>query len=115
MDIGQTIVLRQRTVLAVEAVEGTDAAIQRGCSLGRHGAVVVKTSRPQQDKRFDVPTIGPRTIQELIAGHATVLAVEAGATLIIRLPELVATATAHRIALVGVSPTLLQQMGVEGD
>ena len=115
MDIGQTIVLRQRTVLAVEAVEGTDAAIQRGCSLGRRGAVVVKTSRPQQDRRFDVPTIGPRTVQELIAGHATVLAVEAGATLIIRLPELVATATAHRIALVGVSPALLQQMGVEGD
>jgi DUF1009 family protein len=115
MDIGQTIVVRHRTVLAVEAVEGTDAAIQRGCSLGRRGAVVVKTSRPQQDVRFDVPTVGPRTVQELIAGHATVLAVEAGATLIIRLPELIAAATEHRIALVGVSPAFLQQMGVEGD
>jgi DUF1009 family protein len=77
--------------------------------------VVVKTSRPQQDVRFDVPTVGPRTVQELIAGHATVLAVEAGATLIIRLPELIAAATEHRIALVGVSPAFLQQMGVEGD
>jgi DUF1009 family protein len=77
--------------------------------------VVVKTSRPQQDVRFDVPTVGPRTLQELIAGRATVLAVEAGATLIIRLPELIATATEHRIALVGVSQALLQQMDVEGD
>lgn len=115
MDIGQTIVVRRRTVLAVEAVEGTDAAIQRGCGLGRRGAVVVKVSRPQQDLRFDVPTVGPQTLQELIAGRATVLAVEMGATLMIRLPELIATATAHRLALVGVSPALLQQMGCEGD
>lgn len=115
MDIGQTIVVRRRTVLAVEAVEGTDAAIQRGCSLGRRGAVVIKVSRPQQDMRFDVPTVGPRTLQELIAGRATVLAVEAGATLMIRLPELIATAAQHRLALVGVSQTLLQQMGAAGE
>ena len=87
-------------MLAVEAVEGTDAAIQRGCRLGHRGAVVVKVSRPHQDRRFDVPTVGPQTLQELIAGRATVLAVEAGATLIIHLSELIATATAHRIALV---------------
>jgi DUF1009 family protein len=115
MDIGQTIVVRRRTVLAVEAVEGTDAAIQRGCSLGRRGAVVVKVSRPQQDMRFDMPTVGPRTLQELIAGRAAVLAVEAGATLMIRLPDLIATAAQHRLALVGVSQTLLQQMGAEGE
>ncbi len=115
MDVGQTIVVRRRTVLAVEAVEGTDAAIQRGCRLGHRGAVVVKVSRPHQDRRFDVPTVGPQTLQELIAGRATVLAVEAGATLIIHLSELIATARAHRIALVGVSQSLLQQMGAEGD
>ena len=115
MDIGQTIVVRRRTVLAVEAVEGTDATIQRGCNLGRRGAVVVKVSRPQQDMRFDVPTVGPRTLQALIAGRATALAVEARATLMIRLPELIATAAQHRLALVGVSPTLLQQMGAEGE
>lgn len=115
MDVGQTIVVRRRTVLAVEAVEGTDAAIQRGCRLGHRGAVVVKVSRPQQDRRFDVPTVGPQTLQALIAGRATVLAVEAGATLIIHLSELIATARAHRIALVGVSQSLLQQMGTEGD
>ena len=114
MDVGQTIVVRRRTVLAVEAVEGTDAAIQRGCRLGHRGAVVVKVSRPHQDRRFDVPTVGPQTLQELIAGRATVLAVEAGATLIIHLSELIATAQAHRIALVGVSQSLLQQMEAEG-
>lgn len=108
LDIGQTVVIRRRTVLAVEAVEGTDAAIQRGCRLGRRGAVVVKVSRPQQDMRFDVPTVGPQTLQELIAGHATVLAVEAGTTLMIRQPELIATANARRIALLGVSPAVLQ-------
>jgi DUF1009 family protein len=71
--------------------------------MGRRGAVVIKVSRPQQDMRFDVPAIGLRTLQELIAGHATVLAVEAGSTFIIRLPELQALATRHRIALVGIS------------
>jgi DUF1009 family protein len=111
LDIGQTIVVRRRTVLAVEAVEGTDAAIQRGCSLGHRGAVVVKVSRPQQDMRFDVPTVGPQTLQELIAGHATTLAVEAGTTLTIRLPELIATATAHGIALVGISQAIVQRLG----
>jgi DUF1009 family protein len=111
LDIGQTIIVRRRTVLAVEAVEGTDAAIQRGCRLGRRGAVVVKVSRPQQDMRFDVPAVGPQTLQELIAGHATALAVEAGTTLTIRLPELIATATAHGIALVGISQALIQRLG----
>jgi hypothetical protein len=110
LDIGQTIVVRRQTVLAVEAVEGTDAAIQRGCRLGRRGAVVVKVSRPQQDMRFDVPTVGPQTLQELIAGRATVLAVEAGTTLMLRLPELTVTATAHGIALVGVSSSLVQRL-----
>lgn len=110
LDIGQTIVVRRQTVLAVEAVEGTDAAIQRGCRLGRRGAVVVKVSRPQQDMRFDVPTVGPRTLQELIAGRATALAVEAGTTLMLRRPELIATATAHGVALVGVSPALVQRL-----
>jgi DUF1009 family protein len=112
MDIGQTVVVRRQTVLAVEAVEGTDAAIQRGCSLGQRGAIIVKVSRPQQDMRFDVPTVGPKTLQELIAGRATTLAVEAGATLMLHRAELVATATAHRVALVGVSRALLQRVGV---
>ncbi|MGQ4806929.1 UDP-2,3-diacylglucosamine pyrophosphatase LpxI [Candidatus Entotheonellaceae bacterium PAL068K] len=115
-DIGQTVVVRRQTVLAVEAVEGTDVAVQRGCELGRRGAVVVKVCRPQQDLRFDVPTVGPQTLQVVAAGRASVLAVEAGTTLMIRLSELVATANAQRIALVGMSQTLLQSfsMGERG-
>ena len=109
LDIGQTIIIRHRTVLAIEAVEGTDATIQRGGQYGRRGTVVVKVGRPQQDMRFDVPTVGPHTLQALIAARASVLAVEAGATLIVHRPELIAMANTHRIALVGVSPALLQR------
>ena len=103
LDIGQTIVVRRQTVLAVEALEGTDATIQRGCQYGGRGAVVVKVSRPQQDMRFDVPTVGPYTLRGVIDGRATVLAVEAGSTLMLHQQELIALADAHRVALVGVS------------
>ena len=114
MDIGQTLVVRRRTVLAVEALEGTDATIRRGCQYGHRDSVVVKVSRPQQDMRFDVPTIGPNTLQEVINGGARVLAIEAGKTLSLRLPELITIANAHRVALVGVSAALLQQHTPEG-
>ena len=109
LDIGQTIVVCRQTVLAVEALEGTDATIARGCQYGGRGTVVVKVSRPQQDMRFDVPTVGPHTLQQVVAGRAAVLAVEAGTTFMVRLPELVAMADAHRVALVGVSAASLQQ------
>src|SRR5215467_2548706 len=114
LDIGQTIVVRRQTVLAVEALEGTDATIERGCQYGGRGTVVVKVSRPQQDMRFDVPTVGPHTLQQVAAGHAAVLAVEAGTTLMLRLPELVALADARRVALVGVSVASLQPADASG-
>ncbi len=106
LDIGQTIVVRHRAVLAVEAAEGTDAAIRRGCELAQRGAVVVKVSRPQQDSRFDIPTVGPDTLREVIAGQARVLAVEAGSTLMLHRDALVASANANRVALVGVTPSM---------
>jgi UDP-2,3-diacylglucosamine hydrolase len=112
LDIGQTLVIRHRTVLAVEAVEGTDATIRRGCQYGRRGTVVVKVGRLQQDMRFDVPAVGPQTLQQLIAGGATVLAIEAGTTLMVHRQECIARADAHRIAVVGVSAAVLQQHGV---
>ena len=114
LDIGQTIVVRRQTVLAVEALEGTDAAIERGCQYGGRGTVVIKVSRPQQDMRFDVPTVGPHTLHRVIAGRAAVLAVEAGTTLMLRLPELVALADARRAALVGVSAASLQAADAVG-
>ncbi len=102
MDIGQTVVVRRRTVLAVEAVEGTDATIQRGCQLGGRGAVVIKVSRPHQDMRFDVPTVGPKTLQNVINTGAAALAAEAGTTLMLHRTQLVAAANAHRTILLGV-------------
>ena len=107
MDIGQTVVVRRRTILAVEALEGTDATIRRGCAYGR-GAVVVKVNRRQQDMRFDVPVVGPHTLAAVVEGRAGVLAVEAGTTVMLHLPELIATANAKRLALVGLTPALLR-------
>ncbi|MDH5739644.1 MAG: UDP-2,3-diacylglucosamine diphosphatase LpxI, partial [Nitrospira sp.] len=78
LDIGQCVVIKDRVVVAVEAVEGTDEAIKRGGALGKEGAVVVKRSKPQQDLRFDLPAVGPRTIEVMRSVKASVLAVEAG-------------------------------------
>ena len=110
MDIGQTVVVRRRTILAVEALEGTDAAIRRGCAFGR-GAVVVKVNRRLQDMRFDVPAVGPSTVAVAVEGGAGVLALEAGSTVIVHQQELIATANANRLSLVGVSPTLPHPCG----
>lgn len=109
LDIGQTLVVRHRTVLAVEAVEGTDEAIRRGCGYSRRGAVVVKVSPAQLDARFDIPTVGPQTLETLISGRASVLAVEAGTTFMLHRDDLIVTANAHRIALVGVTQASLER------
>jgi len=101
-EIGQTVVVKQGVVLAIEALEGTDQAIRRGGSFGREGIVVVKMARPRQDMRFDVPVIGPRTIDVLREVHASVLAVQAGKTLLIEKERLFAEADAVGLALVGV-------------
>jgi DUF1009 family protein len=104
LDVGQSVVVQDAAVLALEAVEGTDAAIERGCALrdARRGVVVVKVAKPKQDPRFDVPTIGLATLRILAKGGGGALAVEAGQTLVLEREELVAEADAHGIALVGV-------------
>ena len=99
-DIGQTVLVRKRVVLAVEAVEGTDACIARGGALGR-GATVVKARKPQQDDRFDVPAVGPRTIATMALAGCAALAVEAEKTLILDRAELVAAADRAGIAVEG--------------
>lgn len=78
LDIGQTVVVKSKTILAVEAIEGTDEAVIRGGRLGNGDVIVVKTARPRQDKRFDVPTIGPETMNSLVKAGGGVLAIEAG-------------------------------------
>jgi DUF1009 family protein len=103
LDIGQTLVVRERTVLAVEAIEGTDEAIRRGAALGRGAVSVVKVVKPTQDPRLDVPVIGPETIATLAAAGAGLLAVEAGRTLVLERAELVARADAAGVCVLGVA------------
>ncbi len=100
LDLGQSVVVKQGVILAVEAIEGTDQAILRGGSLGGPGAVVVKTSKPNQDLRFDVPTVGRETITNMIKVGATVLAVEAEKTFVVDKEESLALAQANNIKVV---------------
>jgi DUF1009 family protein len=102
LDVGQTVVVKDRAVLAVEAIEGTDAAIRRGCGLGEEGACVVKVAKPSQDPRFDVPTIGLATVRTLAEGKASLLAVEAGRTVALEREALVAEADARGTCVLGV-------------
>lgn len=101
LDIGQTVVVKDRAVLAVEAIEGTDEAILRGGRLGRGGVTVVKTSKPNQDKRFDVPVVGSGTMKALLEAQAVALAVEAGKTILINKNEMIETANKEGIVIVG--------------
>jgi DUF1009 family protein len=102
LDIGQTVVVKGRSVLAVEAIEGTDAAVRRGGALGRGGVVVLKVFKPGQDPRFDAPTVGLDTIATLADVGATLLAIEARRTLLLDREAMIARADASGIALVGV-------------
>ncbi|MEK6617622.1 MAG: UDP-2,3-diacylglucosamine diphosphatase LpxI [Nitrospirota bacterium] len=103
LDIGQCVVIRDRAVVAVEAVEGTDKAIRRGGLLARDGAVVVKRSKPQQDLRFDLPAVGPATIEAMESVKASVLAVEAGRSVILDRETTLRKAERAGIAIVGLA------------
>jgi UDP-2,3-diacylglucosamine hydrolase len=103
LGIGQTVVVKNQVVVAVEAVEGTDAAIERGGSLTKTGCVVVKVSKPHQDLRFDVPAVGIDTVNRLHAVRGTVLALEAGKTILLEKEALLRRADECAIAVVGVS------------
>jgi DUF1009 family protein len=106
LGIGQTVVVKNQVILAVEAVEGTDAAIQRGGVLAHSGSVVVKVSKPYQDMRFDVPAIGVETITNIRQVSGAVLAVEAGKTILLEKEELLRDADAAHIAVVGVDSSM---------
>lgn len=103
LDIGQTVVVKGGTVLAVEAFEGTNAAILRGGTLGKKGAVMVKVSKPNQDFRFDVPVIGPLTLQTAAEAGLSAIGIEAGRTLLLEEARLRSLAEAHEISIVGLS------------
>jgi DUF1009 family protein len=101
LDVGQSVAVRERAVLAVEAIEGTDRAILRAGELcPRGGFTVVKVAKPQQDMRFDVPTVGRETIETLRKAGGRVLAIEAGRTIVIDQDETVALADQYGITIV---------------
>ena len=102
LDIGQAVAVRNGTVVAVEAAEGTDEMIRRAGVLSA-GVVVVKVSRPQQDPRYDLPVVGPATITALGEARGTALAVEAGRTLVLERDRVVAAAADADLALVAVA------------
>jgi hypothetical protein len=105
LDVGQSVAILGRTALAVEAIEGTDECIKRAGALCRAGGfTVVKVAKPQQDMRFDVPTIGMGTLETMIAAGATCLAVEAGRTIMVDELDVVRFANEHRLAVVALSP-----------
>ncbi len=100
LDIGQCIVISNGTVLAVEAIDGTDATIQRGGNLaGGNGCVVIKLSKPQQDLRFDLPATGCETIQTMAASGARALVLEAGRSVSFDREQMIALADKHKIAI----------------
>jgi DUF1009 family protein len=83
VDVGQTVVVKDRAVVAVEGMEGTDAAIPRAGQLAGAGTRVVKVAKPKQDMRFDVPVVGVATIDAMTAAGADALTIDAGRTLIL--------------------------------
>jgi len=106
LDIGQCVVVKNQVIVAVEAVEGTDEAIARGGKLAGKGGVIVKRTKPQQDLRFDLPAIGPQTIQTMILAQSSVLAIEANKTVILDREEVISRANEAGIAIIGKTETI---------
>jgi DUF1009 family protein len=101
LDVGQSVAVKEKATLAVEAIEGTDRCVERAGQLCRSGGwTLVKVAKPQQDMRFDVPTIGVTTIENLHRAGATVLAVEADKTIVIDEPDVVALADRYRMSII---------------
>ena len=101
LDIGQTVVIKNQAVMAIEAIEGTDEAIKRGGRLADSGAVVIKVSKPQQDMRFDVPVVGLDTLNSMLEVNARVLAIEAEKSILLKRERLLTAANEAGIAVVG--------------
>ena len=101
LDIGQTVVVKNGTVLAVEAFEGTNEAIRRGGKLGKGAATLVKVSKPAQDMRFDVPVVGTKTLEVAAEAGIRIIGVEAGSTILLNRPKVCALAESLSITIYG--------------
>lgn len=102
LDIGQTVVIKNLTVLAIEAIEGTDETILRGGNLSGGGAVVVKVARPNQDMRFDIPVVGPRTLISMAKVNSKALALEKGKVFIVNKSKVIEIAEKNGISIIGI-------------
>lgn len=100
LNIGQTVIVKNGTVLAVEGFEGTNEAIKRGGALGGKNAIMVKVAKPTQDMRFDVPVIGVATVGVATEAHLRVIAIEAGRTLLLEKEALIEAAVRSNISIV---------------
>ena len=107
LDIGQTVVVKNRAVMALEAIEGTDACILRGGFLGKGGVIVAKTAKPAQDKRFDMPSVGTTTLTSMIHAGATGIVIEAGRTLLVDRKRTLAMAEEKGITIVSMDESEL--------
>lgn len=102
LDIGQSVVIKDKMIMAVEAIEGTDKCIQRGAKLAKKGAAVIKVAKPSQDKRFDIPTVGLKTLQTMKKYSASLLAVEANETIIVDQDKVIKFADKNNIVVMAV-------------
>ncbi|MBX9689247.1 MAG: UDP-2,3-diacylglucosamine diphosphatase LpxI [Candidatus Obscuribacterales bacterium] len=102
-DIGQTVIVRNQMIMAIEAIEGTDKAIQRAVGLAKGPVVVVKVSKPNQDQRFDIPTVGMNTLNSMLAPKpGGVLAIEANETMVVEREEMIEFCNQHGICMVAI-------------
>jgi DUF1009 family protein len=101
LDIGQSLAVREKDIIAVEAIEGTDAMIERAGKLVRGDWSLIKVAQPHQDMRFDVPTVGPGTIENLHRNHAAALVIQAGKTIMIEKEKMIELADRYGIAIIG--------------
>lgn len=103
LDIGQTVVVKDQMILAIEAIEGTDEAIRRAVGLAKGPVVVCKVSKPEQDQRFDIPAVGLRTLRAMLSSKpGGALAIEANETMIVEQDEMIAFAEQHDISIVSI-------------
>ena len=107
LDIGQTAVVKNQAVMALEAIEGTDACILRGGFLGKGGVIVAKTAKPAQDNRFDMPSVGTTTLTSMIHAGATGIVIEAGRTLLVDRKRTLAMADEKGITIVSMNESEL--------
>ena len=102
LDIGQSVVIKDKMIMAVEAIEGTDKCIRRGAKLAKKDACIVKVAKPKQDKRFDIPAIGLKTLKTIRRYKANLIAVEAGETIIVDQEKTIKYADKHGIVIMAI-------------